>query len=101
MNIGYERKEPLNGEDIAKEIGSTRQYVCNTLKSGLSKMYYGLSKKCPDLTPFEIVEALRAFFGCETKKEIEKFYNAFPPKIREKVQKSLEIEAQKEKKTFF
>jgi benzoyl-CoA reductase/2-hydroxyglutaryl-CoA dehydratase subunit BcrC/BadD/HgdB len=89
MNPFFENVEPMTGEEIAQEFGTTRQYVCNTLKSGLRKLYNGLSKMNPDMTPFEIVNAIREFFGiCDTD-EIQMFFNAFPPDIRQKVELSM------------
>jgi predicted transcriptional regulator len=91
MNSYFEKVEPMDGEQIAQELGTTRQYVCNTLKSALRKIYKSLKKKNPDMTPFEIVNAIREFFGIEDTDEIRIFFNAFPPDVREEVENFMKV----------
>lgn len=89
MSIFFEQVEPMDGEQIAQELGTTRQYVCNTIKSGLRKLYAGLKKKNPDMEPFELVNAIRDFFGIEDTDEIRIFFSSFPPDVREEVENSM------------
>lgn len=86
--MSVERVKPMSGEEIAQELGTTRQYVCNTLKSGMRKIYISLKKLNPDMTPFEIVNAIREFFGLEDSEDIQMFFDAFPPDIRLEIQNS-------------
>lgn len=89
MNTIFEMVEPMDGEQIAQELGTTRQYVCNTLKSALRKLYKGVKKMNPDMEPFEIVNGIREFLGIENTDEIRMFFNAFPPDIREEIESSM------------
>jgi len=91
MNSLFERIEPMDGEEIAKELGTTRQYICNTLKSALRKVYKSLKQKNPDMTPFEIVNAIREFFGIEDTDEVRIFFQSFPPDVREEVESSMKM----------
>ena len=80
---------PKSGEEIANELGTTRQYVSNTIKSGLKKLYKGVKAKNPDLTPFEVVNSIMVFFDIKDTIEIEKFFNAFPPTIKNEIKLSV------------
>lgn len=51
----------------------------------------GLQTKNPDLSPFEIIEALRNFLGIEDQDDIDIFFNLFPKDIKENIKKSKNI----------
>ena len=88
MNVYFNHIEPLNGEEIAQELGTTRQYVCNTLKTALKKMYKGVKRLNPDMTPFEIINGIRNYLGITDTEEIQIFFNAFPKAIRNEIASS-------------
>jgi len=88
-NRFYTRMMPMDGEEIAQELGFTRQYVCNTLKSALRKIYYSLKDQNPDMTPFEIVNGVREFFGLEDADDIQMFFSCFPSDIRKEIELSM------------
>ncbi|MDY0215255.1 MAG: hypothetical protein RBS24_07080 [Bacilli bacterium] len=89
MNIPYKRTEPKKLDDVASDMNVTKQYISQIVKSGLGNLYFGMKRKCPDLTPFEIVESLRAFFGCDCSEDVERFFNQFPNKVKNEVKESL------------
>lgn len=88
-NSFYKRTIPMDGEEIAQELGFTRQYVSNTLKSALRKIYYSLKDQNPDMTPFEIVNGVREFFGLEDADDIQMFFSCFPSDIRKEIKLSM------------
>ena len=81
----------MSGEEIAQELGTIRQYISNTIKSGLRKIYKSLKRKNPDMSPFELINAIMNFFEIRDTEEIRNFWTCFPPDIRNEVENSMEI----------
>lgn len=76
----------MSGEEIAQDMGTTRQYISNTLKSAMSKVYDNTKKMFPELTPYQVASHLVQILQIEDN-EVANFYNLFPPKIREEIKK--------------
>jgi len=80
---------PLNGEEIATELGITRQAVSYNLRRGMKKMYnYVLDKKWAD-SPFEAITVLMRMLNLNTSDmdDIKSFLSLFDKNIIEEVKK--------------
>lgn len=78
---------PMDGAEIAKELGITRQAVSNILKKAMRKFYN--QAKCVDDTwgPFERSCAMMRMLNVDhVEEEIKKFYNLFPKDIRDEIE---------------
>jgi len=74
----------MNGSEIARHLGITRQAVSQTMKSGLRKMYnYILSEGMAD-SPFDAVMTLIYILKINTASmdDMIDFYNHLPKDIR-------------------
>ena len=74
-----------NGQLIADELGTTRQYVSNTIKRALNKLFLSYKQQFPELTDFEICAKLMDEFSIDIT---PKNFQCFPKRIREKVKAS-------------
>jgi len=74
-----------SGQDIANEMGITRQAVAQTIKRSLAKIYKFYTKEYPELSPFEIVAKIMSELDIEINR---KSYNCFPLRIKKLVEKS-------------
>jgi predicted DNA-binding protein YlxM (UPF0122 family) len=75
------------GTEIARELGVTRQAVSNTLKRAMSKFYKEVKKMDKDMDPFEVSCSMLHMLGVGNNVEdIRKFYNLFPPDIRNEIE---------------
>ena len=68
-------------EEIAQELGVTRQCIAQTAKSGLRKIYLNVKKLYPDLSPQEIAHEICITFNL-TGKDQQEFLRAFPSDIK-------------------
>jgi len=74
----------MNGAEIAKKLGITRQAVSQTIKRGLSKMYDAFKKE-NKTGPFETAVSLAV--GLEVgDEEYNKFFKLFNPAIRKEIE---------------
>lgn len=80
---------PLNGSEIAKELGITRQSVSQTLKKGLNKLYYKILDEGIADTPFDAVLAMMITFKLHTttQDDLIDFLYLLPNGIRREVEK--------------
>lgn len=78
--------KPMSGEEIAKAEGTTRQYISNTLKSAMGKVFIATQKEFPDLTPYEVAKQMIMILQVD-EDDVGNFYNLFPPSIRETIKK--------------
>ena len=76
--------EQMNGAEIAKELGISRQAVSQTIKRGLVKMYDALMKE-NSTGPFETAVNLAIGLNVDDE-EYKKFFKLFPPKIRTSIE---------------
>jgi len=76
----------MSGEEIAQELGTTRQYISNTLKSAMTKVFDNAQKQFPDLGPYEVAMELIKILQVD-EEDVGNFYNLFPPRIRELIKK--------------
>lgn len=68
-------------EEIAQDLGVTRQCVAQIAKSGLRKIYKNTKKLFPDLTPPEVADELCKVFSL-TGKDRQEFLRSFPTDIK-------------------
>jgi hypothetical protein len=71
-----------SGQEIASELGITRQAVAQTVKRALGKLYKNYCKEYPELTPFEIVAKILETSDIEINR---KNFNCFPLRIKRMV----------------
>ena len=80
----------MTGEEVGKELGISRQAVCNSLKRSLGKIYSRLREDNPDLSPFEIASEMMKYFDIgSNQNEIQNFYNLLPPKVKNEIEESV------------
>jgi thiamine pyrophosphate-dependent acetolactate synthase large subunit-like protein len=70
---------------IAGDMQVTRQYVDQTLKRAMRKVYKGFKRLNPDSSPFEIVIIISKAFKISQTKDFEKFFTDFPEDVRKEV----------------
>ncbi len=73
----------MNGEEIAKSLGVTRQNVSNLLKRAMKKVYYEVSKLDESWSPFQIATVITQMFNVTNQEDITKMFNLFPPDIKQ------------------
>jgi predicted transcriptional regulator len=79
---------PLEGSEIARELGITRQAVSNILKRAMMKFYNETKKIDSNWGPFDVSCAMmRMLLVSHNADDIKKFYNLFPPSIRDMIEK--------------
>jgi hypothetical protein len=80
-------EKPMNGSEIAVELGGmSRQAVSNTLKKAMKKFYKEVKKLDSSWTPFECVCTMMRMFNIPNDDvEIKKFFTLFPPDIKAEV----------------
>lgn len=79
---------PMDGSAIAVELGITRQAVSNILKRAMKKFYEQIKKMDPEWGPFDCSCAMMRMLGvANNTEEIKKFYNLFPPDVRNEIEK--------------
>lgn len=82
----------MNGEEIAKALGYSRQSVSQLLKRALYKCYRQIARTQRDMTPFEIIMLLAKMLNVgmnieNNGTEMKKFFRLFPGNIRRKIKK--------------
>lgn len=79
---------PMDGAEIAKELGITRQAVSNILKKSMRKFYNQVKYIDETWGPFERSCAMMRMLNVDhVEEEIKKFYNLFPMDIRNEIEK--------------
>lgn len=77
----------LDGSEIAKELKVTRQAISNVLKRAMEKFYIKTKQLDTSWDPFEVSCAMLRMLGVANNTEdIKKFYNLFPPQIRNEIE---------------
>jgi hypothetical protein len=76
--------EQMNGQEIANELGISRQAVSNTLKKGLVKVYKAMKME-NNTGPFETAVSIAVGFMVDSQ-EYKKFFKLFPPAIRKEIE---------------
>jgi len=71
----------MSGQEIASELGITRQAVSNTLKRALGKAYNNAKELWSEESPFEVATNLSIMFGVKDD-DVSKFFKLFPINIR-------------------
>ncbi len=66
----------MSGEEIAKELGVTRQDVCNTLKRAMGKLYMR-TVDILDCSPFEAALVIADILQVDDD-DYENFFKLFP-----------------------
>lgn len=83
-------EKPMSGQEIANELGISRQAVSQCLKRALKKMYNALKEDCPDLTPSEVVFTIMCGLDLYNadEQEIVEFFRLFPKDIKQEIMNS-------------
>lgn len=83
-----EQVRPLNGAEIAEQLGMSRQSVSNILKRAMRKFYIQARKFDKTWGPFETSCAMMRMLRIDNnEEEIKKFYMLFPPDVRNEIEK--------------
>jgi predicted transcriptional regulator len=81
----------MTGEEIAKELGISRQAVSNSLKRIMEKLFIETRKLYRWKSDFEVavivLEKLHCF-DSENMNDVKKDFHLFPPKIRKRIEDS-------------
>jgi predicted transcriptional regulator len=78
---------PMNGTEIANELGVTRQAISNILRRTMKKFYLQTRKLDKDWGPFETSCAMLRMLNVDNDiAEVKKFYLLFPKDIRDKIE---------------
>lgn len=75
----------MNGQQIADELGVTRQNIAQTVKRAMRKVYKHYKKLNPNLSPFEVAANLMTELEIDIT---EKNFKCFPADIRNKIKLS-------------
>jgi|GEM_PF-4694160 predicted transcriptional regulator len=87
VDTGYTKMPQMSGQEIAKELGITRQAVSNTLKRAMGKAFAFLKKENRDMDAFEIAAMMAiGWDAANTTAEMKKFFTLFPPEIRKEIE---------------
>jgi hypothetical protein len=84
---GYKQEKPMSGEEIAKELGVTRQAISNSLKRAMKKAFDVMKKENKDMDAFEIaVMMATGWNAANSQAEYNAFFKLFPPAIRKEIE---------------
>lgn len=72
-----------SGQQIADELGITRQAVAQTVKRSLTKIYKVYAKEYPEMSPFELVAKIMVELDIDIN---QKNYNCFSLAIKRKAE---------------
>ena len=77
----------MTGEEIAQNLGISRQAVSNSLKRGMKKLFLEFKKRNRLLNDFEIAMKVLEYLGVldGDSDEVRKDFNLFPPDIKERI----------------
>ena len=70
---------------IAADLGTSRQYIDQTIKRAMRKVFKGVSLMNPDSSPFEVTLIIAKMFKVVQDADFEKFFTDFPEDIRRKI----------------
>ena len=76
----------MNGEEIAKTLGVTRQNISNVLKRAMKKMYLGAKELDPSWSPFQVSVVVAQMLGVVAQEDVTKMFNLFPPDIKAEIE---------------
>lgn len=85
QRMANDEPRPMGCQEIADELGVSRQYISQTTKAALGKVYRNLEKLDPYLSPLEIIESLMMMFKIDHEDDVADFLESFPPEIKELV----------------
>ena len=74
----------MNGSEISKELGVTRQAISQMLKRSLGKIYKETKKLDKEMSPFETAVMAVYILQIDTN-DIGSFFKLFPPDIRTEI----------------
>ena len=79
-------ENPMNGSEIAEELGITRQDVSQLLKRALIKVYDNVRRLEPSLKPFETCVLMLEILNVDqTTEELKKFFRLLPHDLKETI----------------
>ncbi len=77
---------PMNGAEIAAELGITRQDVSQLLKRALVKVYDNVKRLEPQSKPFEVCSLMCEILNVDqTPEELRKFFRLLPRHLKETI----------------
>jgi len=77
---------PMNGAEIAAELGITRQDVSQLLKRALVKVYNNVRVLEPQSKPFEVCSLMCEILNVDqTPEELRKFFRLLPRHLKETI----------------
>lgn len=76
--------KPMSGEEIAKELGITRQAVKNTLHRAMGKVYAALKAANPDMSPFEVCVVMMNGLDVGDP-DLSNFFKMLPADVKKEV----------------
>lgn len=78
-----EYNTPMNGAEIARELGISRQAVSYSLRKSMNKMYHYVMSNDMANTPFDAILVLMSVLGVSNScvSDIEKFLKLFDKSI--------------------
>ena len=79
---------PLNGSEIGKQLGISRQAVSYSIRKSMKSMYYYILEKGMANTPFDAVLVLMSMLGVNDGdiNDVKGFIKLFSKDIREDIQ---------------
>lgn len=80
-------------EDIAREIGCSRNNICIILNSAINKIFRGLYKKYfmkKDITPFEIFLMMSAYLNLKSVADMRYVYEVLDKRFQDMIKNDLE-----------
>lgn len=77
----------MRGEQIAQILGTSRQYVSQTLKSAMVKVYTKVAEEFPEKSPTEIVALLADALSID-QEDIGVFIRLLPKEAKEDIEKA-------------
>jgi transcriptional regulator with XRE-family HTH domain len=83
------KNKPLNGAEIARELGITRQAVSYSIRKSMSKMYKYILLNNLANTPFDAILSLMTILDINNGNvdDIRGFINLFDKSIRKEIEK--------------
>lgn len=77
----------MTGQEIATELGITRQAVSNTLKRAMKKVYTKV-RAMHNTSPFETASNMMIMLSVgDSEEETKEFFKLFPTDIRKEIEK--------------
>jgi len=77
----------MSGQEIADDLGITRQAVSNTLKRAMGKVFNSAKELWPNFDAFEVSTNLSIMFNIH-EDDLSKFYKLFPREAKKEIEEA-------------